>query len=168
MSLKIRALSQYSHRVAQQAGGGLAPGAEQDVQDGAGLEVAEHPVVDRAGDGAEDVGPRVLLRRRDLLGDPGLNLPGSSDERHQLVEGQRSSHHRRRVERRGQQLVQARVAEADEAAGYRDRHHVADGGHELRRAALQCPRHALVGEAGDIGLKCRHPLGDELGEDGGT
>ena len=54
-------LGEGADGVAEQAGGGLAAGAEQGVQDDGGLVVAEGARLDAAGDGAEEVvavGPR--------------------------------------------------------------------------------------------------------------
>ena len=56
--------------------------------------------------------------------------------------------------------------EADEAADHRDRHDVADRGHELDGPAVERPRHALVGDVDDVGFELGHALGDQLGEDG--
>ena len=166
MLLKLLVLGQDAHGVAEQARGGLTTGAQQGVQDDVGFEVAEHPGVHAAGDGAEEIVTRLLHRRRKLIGEPGLDLAAAADELDQLVEGQRRAQHRRRVERRAQELVQVAVVEADEAADHRDRHDVADRGHELDGPAVQRPGHALVGDVDDVGLELLHALGDQLGEDG--
>jgi len=69
--------------------------------------------------------------------EPGLDFANLADEFHQLIEGQRRTQHRRRVESRSQELVEVAVVEADEAADHCDRNDVADFGHELRGLTVQ-------------------------------
>ena len=85
--LKITMLGKKAHGVAEQARGGLAPGAQQRVQDGQGFEVAEHAALSAASDCTQEVLTRVLRRRRELIGEPGLDLADPADELHQLIEG---------------------------------------------------------------------------------
>jgi hypothetical protein len=159
-------LGEQADRVAEQARGGLAAGAQQCQQDGACLELAEHAAVHAAGDRAEDVAAGILHCRREMTGEPGLDVAKVRDELVQLVVGQRGPEHRGGAERRAEELADVGVAEAYQSADRGNRHDVADRRHEVGSPAAQCPRNAPAGEADDVGLERGHSRRDQLGEDG--
>ena len=165
--LKLGALGQQAHRVAEQAGGGLAPGAQQDVQDGGGLEVAEHPVVHgawRRRRGCRPPGPASPPRpdRRSRPGSPRTRVTSCISSSKVSVDPTIAVESNAAVSSWSRPASRKPIRRLVIVIGTT----LADGGHELRRPAVQRPRHALVGEVGDIGLECRHALGDQLGEDG--
>ena len=134
------------------------------MQDDGALLHRERSGVQAAGDGPEDVVAGIACRRRELVGDPCLDLLDSRNELEQAFEGHRRSQHRGRLERSAQQALGVTVSEPDEATDHRDRYDVSDLGHEVDAPELDCSLHTVEREVNDLRFERRHALRHQLGE----